>query len=108
MASGRCEVPAVRRVCQGDGHLRGLLSAEIHFKNFGTDKTVDPSHRRQRSGNFVSNPAEAYDSYMRQLILPAAFVEVTPAIEAFPLTTFERHFLAEGAPIYRLELRKVS
>ena len=28
--------------------------------------------------------------------------------EIFPLTTFERHFLAEGAPIYRLELRKVS
>jgi len=52
-----------------DGHPRGLLSAEIHFKNFGTDKTVDPSHRRQRSGNFVSNPAEAYDSYM----VPALF-----------------------------------
>jgi tRNA (guanine-N7-)-methyltransferase len=61
------------------------------------------------NGRFrVATDQKDYFAAMRELILPAAFVEMTPAIETFPLTTFERHFLAEGAPIYRLELRKVS
>ena len=61
------------------------------------------------NGRFrVATDQKDYFAAMRELILPAAFVEMTPATETFPLTTFERHFLAEGAPIYRLELRKVS
>jgi len=61
------------------------------------------------NGRFrVATDQKDYFAAMRELILPSAFVEMTPAIETFPLTTFERHFLAEGAPIYRLELRKVS
>jgi tRNA (guanine-N7-)-methyltransferase len=61
------------------------------------------------NGRFrVATDQKEYFATMRELISPAAFVEMTPAAETFPLTTFERHFLAEGAPIYRLELRKVS
>lgn len=61
------------------------------------------------NGRFrVATDQKDYFTAVCGLILPVAFVEVTPAPETFPLTTFERHFLAEGAPIYRLELRKVS
>ena len=61
------------------------------------------------NGRFrVATDQKDYFAAMRQLISPTAFVEMTPATETFPVTTFERHFLAEGAPIYRLELRKVS
>ena len=61
------------------------------------------------NGRFrVATDQKDYFAAMRQLISPTAFVEITPATETFPVTTFERHFLAEGAPIYRLELRKVS
>jgi tRNA (guanine-N7-)-methyltransferase len=56
----------------------------------------------------LATDQKEYFAAMRQLILPTAFVEMTPGEETFPLTTFERHFLAEGAPIYRLELRKIS
>jgi tRNA (guanine-N7-)-methyltransferase len=56
----------------------------------------------------IATDQEHYFSAIRELIDSAAFHEVTPAPEEiFPVTTFERHFLAEGAPIYRLELRKV-
>ena len=61
------------------------------------------------NGRFrVATDQKDYFAAMRQLISPTAFVEITPATETFPVSTFERHFLAEGAPIYRLELRKVS
>jgi tRNA (guanine-N7-)-methyltransferase len=61
------------------------------------------------NGRFrVATDQKEYFAAMRELILPTAFVEMTPAAEIFPLTTFERHFLAEDAPIYRLELQKVS
>jgi tRNA (guanine-N7-)-methyltransferase len=61
------------------------------------------------NGRFrIATDQKDYFATMRGLILPSAFVEMTPVMETFPLTTFERHFLAEGAPIYRLELRKVS
>lgn len=61
------------------------------------------------NGRFrVATDQKEYFAAMRELISAATFVEMTAAAEIFPLTTFERHFLAEGAPIYRLELRKVS
>lgn len=57
----------------------------------------------------IATDQEHYFGAMRELVDPAAFREVTPASdETFPVTTFEKHFLAEGAAIYRLELRKVS
>jgi tRNA (guanine-N7-)-methyltransferase len=62
------------------------------------------------NGRFrIATDQKDYFEAIRELITPTAFVEVTPAAEeTFPLTTFEKHFLAEGAPIYRLELQKVS
>ena len=61
------------------------------------------------NGRFrVATDQKDYFAATRELILPTAFIEMTPAAKTFPLTTFERHFLAEGAQIYRLELRKVS
>ena len=61
------------------------------------------------NGRFrVATDQKDYFAATRELILPTAFIETDPAAETFPLTTFEKHFLAEGAQIYRLELRKVS
>jgi tRNA (guanine-N7-)-methyltransferase len=61
------------------------------------------------NGRFrVATDQKDYFAATRELISPTAFVEMTPATETFPVTTFEKHFLAEGAPIYRLELRKPS
>jgi tRNA (guanine-N7-)-methyltransferase len=62
------------------------------------------------NGRFrIATDQESYFRAIQSLILPQAFVEeaVSPN-ESFPITTFERHFLAEGAPIHRLTLRKVS
>jgi tRNA (guanine-N7-)-methyltransferase len=57
----------------------------------------------------IATDQENYFRAIRELLSPQAFVEeaVSPN-ESYPVTTFERHFLAEGAPIYRLTLRKVS
>lgn len=43
------------------------------------------------------------------VISPEIFVEIPPPpVEEFPITTFEKHFLADGAAIQRLVLRKVG
>jgi tRNA (guanine-N7-)-methyltransferase len=56
----------------------------------------------------IATDQEHYFAAIREVISSAAFVEISPpAEEIFPPTTFEKHFLAESAPIYRLELRKV-
>lgn len=48
-----------------------------------------------------------YFAAIRELVASSALVEEpTGEEEAFPLTTFEKRFLADGAPIYRLVLRK--
>ena len=57
----------------------------------------------------IATDQEKYFAAIRELISPEVFVETNSSPnEPFPITTFERHFVAEGAPIYRLELRKVS
>ena len=57
----------------------------------------------------IATDQKDYFEASRELITPTAFVDMNPSPEeTFPLTTFEKHFLAESAPIYRLELRKVS
>jgi tRNA (guanine-N7-)-methyltransferase len=57
----------------------------------------------------IATDQEKYFSAIRELIAPEMFLDVTSTPdEPFPVTAFERHFVAEGAPIYRLELRKVS
>lgn len=48
-----------------------------------------------------------YFAAIRKMIADSAFViEPARAKESFPLTTFEKRFLAIGTPIYRLRLRK--
>lgn len=56
---------------------------------------------------FATDQVDYFQS-VRGLISAAGFAEseLDPD-EPFPLTTFEKHFAAQGAPIYRLELRKV-
>ena len=50
-----------------------------------------------------------YFEKMRVLISADMFREIDASPEEmFPITTFEKHFLADGAPIYRLVLRKVG
>ena len=63
-----------------------------------------------QDGRFrIATDQEPYFKTIRDLISPAAFVEENPPPdESLPVTTFERHFVREGAPIYRLELRKAS
>jgi len=57
----------------------------------------------------IATDQEKYFTAIRELISPDMFLEMTSTPnEPFPVTAFERHFVAEGAPIYRLELRKVS
>ena len=57
----------------------------------------------------IATDQENYFCAIRDLLSPEAFVEEASAPnDLFPVTTFERHFLAEGAPIYRLTLRKLS
>lgn len=50
-----------------------------------------------------------YFEATRRLIAADMFREIDPAPEEiFPITTFEKHFLADGAAIHRLVLRKVG
>jgi tRNA (guanine-N7-)-methyltransferase len=50
-----------------------------------------------------------YFGAISAVISPEIFVETAPAPgEEFPITTFEKHFLADGAAIHRLVLRKVG
>jgi len=72
---------------------------------------LDSVHRLLAPGGRfrIATDQEKYFAAIQELILPEAFiVEPGSADESFPVTTFERHFLAEGAPIYRVTLRKVS
>ena len=72
---------------------------------------LDSVHRLLAPGGRfrIATDQESYFKTIRDLISPAAFVEESPPPdESFPVTTFERHFVRESAPIYRLDLRKVS
>lgn len=55
----------------------------------------------------IATDQEDYFHSIRQLI-SIDFTLQDPARKAFPLTTFEKHFVGKSAPIYRLELRKTS
>lgn len=57
----------------------------------------------------IATDQEDYFEAIREIVSAAGFAE-EPAEEegSFPVTTFEKRFLAEGAPIYRLRLRKVD
>ena len=62
------------------------------------------------NGRFrVATDQEHYFKAICELLPDSGFVEVAaPEGETFPVTAFEKHFVREGAPIYRLELRKVA
>ena len=62
------------------------------------------------NGRFrIVTDQENYFEKMRLLISADMFLETEPSAgETFPITTFEKHFLADGAPIYRIVLRKVG
>ncbi len=52
---------------------------------------------------------QKYFGAISAVISSELFVETGPAPgEEFPITTFEKHFLADGAAIHRLVLRKVG
>lgn len=106
-------------------YLLPPASAEIVHLLF-PDPWPKKKHRRRRmvtpdflnlihrllvpDGRFrIATDQEHYFAAMREVISSTLFAEIpSPAEEIFPLTTFEKHFVAENAPIYRLELRKVS
>jgi tRNA (guanine-N7-)-methyltransferase len=67
--------------------LRGLLEANGRFR--------------------IVTDQEKYFTKIRELVFEHGFREEESG-ENFPLTTFEKHYVAAGMPIYRLELRKVS
>jgi tRNA (guanine-N7-)-methyltransferase len=50
-----------------------------------------------------------YFAAIRELVVESAFIEeLAEREETFPLTTFEKRFLAVNAPIHRLVLRKMA
>lgn len=56
----------------------------------------------------VATDQEDYFKAIQSLVPDSGFMEAAPPEgETFPVTTFEKHFIREGAPIYRLELRKL-
>ena len=59
-------------------------------------------------GSFhIATDQADYFAVICELVTDFGFREVsTEANAEFPLTTFEKRFLAAGAPIYRLALRK--
>jgi tRNA (guanine-N7-)-methyltransferase len=57
----------------------------------------------------IATDQEKYFMEIRRLIVPEMFLQASSLPgDSFPVTAFEKHFLAENAPIYRLELEKVS
>jgi tRNA (guanine-N7-)-methyltransferase len=80
-------------------HRRRIITAEF----------VAAMHRiLAPQGRFrIATDQKDYFEAIRALISPAAFREGRGSAD-FPLTTFEKHFVRQGAPIYRLELVKVS
>lgn len=57
----------------------------------------------------IATDQEDYFTAIRELAARSNFRDAPDGAGAeFPLTTFEKHFVAAGAPIYRLGLRKLS
>jgi tRNA (guanine-N7-)-methyltransferase len=56
----------------------------------------------------LATDQERYFAAIREVISSSPFFEEAAVGKEFPLTTFEKRFVAQGLPIYRLELRKTS
>ena len=83
-----------------------------HRRRVVTNNFLAAVHRvLAPDGRFrVATDQDDYFRSIRRLMSPALFVEENGK-RAAPVesrTTFEKHFIATGAPIYRLELAKVS
>ena len=90
----------------------------IHGRDTARAKTLADEIKRDGRGEAVFYQADLsslagarqladYFAAIRELVANSALVEESAGQgEAFPVTTFEKRFLANGAPIYRLVLRK--
>ncbi len=82
-------------------HRRRLVSSDFLA---AAHRALAPAGRLRIATDQVD-----YFQAIRQLAAASEFRdEVDYGTDNFPLTTFEKHFVAAGAPIYRLRLRKVS
>lgn len=82
-----------------------------HRRRLVTGDFFASLHRILAPAGFVRIATDQADYFaaMRELIFAAPFQEELAAErESFPLTTFEKRFVAQGAPIYRLRLRKIA
>ncbi|MGH7937910.1 MAG: tRNA (guanine(46)-N(7))-methyltransferase TrmB, partial [Bryobacteraceae bacterium] len=80
-----------------------------HRRRIVTAGFIAAIHRvlKPRGRLRIATDQNDYFEAIRALISPAAFREENGSPD-FPLTTFEKHFVRQRVPIYRLELVKVS
>ncbi len=82
-----------------------------HRRRIVTADFLAHVHRALVPGGQLRIATDQHDYFeaIRELVAPANF-RAAPDDEgaALPMTTFEKHFVAAGAPIYRLGLRKDS
>ncbi|MEO5717696.1 MAG: tRNA (guanosine(46)-N7)-methyltransferase TrmB [Chthoniobacterales bacterium] len=82
-------------------HRRRIVTADFLAK---VQRILAPGGRLR-----IATDQEDYFEAIRGLIAATTFSASPDDAEAeFPLTTFEKHFVVAGAPIYRLGLRKVA
>ena len=56
----------------------------------------------------IATDQQDYFEAIRELVAATEFqIDLEAEEEIFPLTKFEKRFVAEGLPIYRLRLRKI-
>lgn len=82
-----------------------------HRRRIVTGDFLAAVHRILNPGGWfrIATDQEHYFEAIRELASAAEYQEDgDDGEERFPLTTFEKHFIATGAPIYRLGLRKIS
>jgi tRNA (guanine-N7-)-methyltransferase len=68
-------------------------------------------HRSLAPGGLfrIATDQEDYFAAIQALATTSPFAEEIGAeLEIFPLTTFEKHFVAARVPVHRLRLRKIS
>jgi tRNA (guanine-N7-)-methyltransferase len=75
-----------------------------------TKDFVNAVHRALALNGYwrIATDQEDYFVSIRELVAGVAFAEEAEGDEAFPPTTFEKRYRAQGTPIYRLGLRKVA
>ncbi len=82
-----------------------------HRRRIVTGDFLTAVHRILLPGGRLRIATDQADYFetIRELVSVSAFrEEAADEQETFPLTTFEKYFVAERAPIYRLRLRKIA